>query len=67
VYGMSGQQEASTGAVRELVVNGTTYQVLALENGTCAVRGGDWAVSGCPNELAAMGAILDRVEDLQNS
>lgn len=55
-----------SGTVGELTVNGITYQTLRLDDGTYAVEGGDWAVTGCPNELAAMGAILDRVEELQN-
>ena len=47
-------------------VNGIDFQSLKLDDGTYAVKGGDWTAVGCPNKLAVMGAILDRVEELQN-
>jgi hypothetical protein len=46
-------------------VNGIDFQSLKLDDGSYAVRGGDWMTIGCPNEWSVMNAILERLEELQ--
>jgi hypothetical protein len=59
-----GWQDAPAGAVWGIEINGTDYQALKLDDGTYAAMEplGDWAVTGLRDELAAMAAIIDRIE-----